>query len=202
MTGAAFSADETSAADSGKNKTEKQEVKSQTPTGGFLAEYEKDVREPSPPGAPKLFETILTLIASLLFVIGLIYVFMIILKFFYIRASIPMKAEGVVRVLAKEHLDNKKTMYVVEFGDRIILVGSGGESISALSEVTDENERAKIKDRADEYIAKYRLKNESKFSQELKSTYLKQGKSLLKTGNRTIKNMMDKLKNKDKTDEK
>ncbi len=127
---------------------------------------------------------------------------MIILKFFYVRASIPMKTEGVVKILAKEYIDNKKVMYVVEFGEKIILVGSAGESLSVLSEVSDSEERERIKDRADEYIAKYRMKNESRFSQELKSTYLKQGKSLLKTGNQTIKNMLGKIKNKDKNSEK
>ena len=72
------------------------------------------VENPVIPKAPNIFETIIKLVISLLFVIGLIYVLMIALKFFYVRASIPLRSEGVVKILAKEYLEDKKSVYVVE----------------------------------------------------------------------------------------
>ena len=119
---------------------------------------------------------------------------MIALKFFYVRASIPLRSEGVVKILAKEYLEDKKSVYVVEFGSRVILLGTSPESVSTLAEVTDSAEIAEIKSKADEYISKYRIKNEAKFSEELKGAYLKQGKQIVESGNRTIKNLIDKLK--------
>lgn len=177
-----------------EGKTNPQTGPEKNTEAGYLSEDFNAVENPVIPKAPNIFETILKLALSLLFVIGLIYVLMIALKFFYVRASIPLRSEGVVKILAKEYLEDKKSVYVVEFGNRLILLGATPESISALAEVTDSAEITEIKSKADEYISKYRMKNEAKFSEELKGAYLKQGKQIVESGNRTIKNLIDKLK--------
>ncbi len=119
------------------------------------------------------------------------------IKYFYVKASIPMRSENVVTVLAKEYLDSKNLLYVVEFAGKIMLVGSSSSGLNTITEVTDPETIIKIKEQANEYISKYRLKAESKFDEELKATYLKQGKKLVDGGNVVIKNIVDKFRKKD-----
>jgi len=116
------------------------------------------------------------------------------IKYFYVRASIPMKSEGVIKVIAKEYLDSKKAVYAIEFGDRIILAGGGTDTLSFLAEIKDPETVTKIKESADEYISKYRIKEEAKFSEEMKSAYLKQGKQALEGGNKALQKFMERLK--------
>jgi flagellar biogenesis protein FliO len=160
---------------------------------GYLAQEIKNVEHPVLPQAPGTVSTVINLLVSLLFVIGVIYLVMIALKFFYVRAAIPLKSQGILRVIAKEYIDTKKIIYVVEMADRLLVLGSGGDDIRTLSEITDKETIEKVKLQADEYIAKYRLKTETKFSEELKSSYLKQGKKLVDAGNQAVKNLMDKF---------
>lgn len=178
-----------------EGKTEKKgEIPAQKAGEEYLSTEIDTIENPVVPQAPGLLETIFKLIISLLFVIGLIYILMIALKFFYVRASIPMRTEGVVKVLAKEYLEDKKSLYVIEFGRRVLLLGATPESISQLAEVTDIAEKDEIKAKSDEYISKYRMKNETKFSEELKGAYLKQGKQIVESGNKKIKNLIDMLR--------
>jgi flagellar biogenesis protein FliO len=82
----------------------------------------------------------------------------------------------------------------VEFADRILLIGSAGESISLLSEVKDQETVDKIKQSADEYISKYKITRDVKFADELKKNYVMQGKKIVDSGNKTVKNFIDRLK--------
>ena len=147
------------------SSAEKNTISTDAPAGitkgaeaaGYLSGEMGRIENPVMPSSPGILGTTINLLVSLLLVIGLIYLVMAALKYFYVRASIPMKSEGVVKVLAREHIDSKKMMYVVEFGDRVVLIGSAGENLSLLSEVSDPEEAKRIKEKADEYISKYRL---------------------------------------------
>lgn len=163
---------------------------------GYLTAELNSIANPALPKAPSAVGTSVNLLVSLLFVIGIIYIVMIALKFFYVRASFPLKSEGVLKVLAREYIDTKKIIYFVETADRILILGSAGESISTLSEITDKDAIEKIKLQADEYIAKYRMKSETKFADELKAGYVKQGKKLVDAGNTAVKNIMEKFRKK------
>ena len=107
-----------------------------------------------------------------------------------------------VKVLAKETIDAKRAVYVVEFADRILLLGAGGESLNVLAEIKDEETMEKVKSSADEYISRYRSKSRINFSDELKATYIKQGKKTLESGNKTLKKVMDKFKKSDENENK
>ena len=167
----------------------------ETTQGAYLAGEFEAIANPQPMRNNSILTTVINLILSMLFVIGLIYIVMLAIKYFYVRASIPLKSEGVIRVLAKEHLDSKRIVYVIEFADRVILAAAG-ENITPLSEITDPETVAKIKENADEYISKYRMKSESRFAQEIKSAYLKQGKKIASAGNETIKKIKEKFEKK------
>lgn len=133
----------------------------------------------------------------MLFIIGLIYLLAIGLKFFYVKASIPMKSENVVTVIAREYVDSKTIMYVVEFAGKVLLLGNAGSSLNVLTEITDKEAIDKLKQQADEYVSKYKLKAENRFDQQLKSSYLQQGKKLVNNGNDMVKGIMDKFVKKD-----
>jgi flagellar biogenesis protein FliO len=163
---------------------------------GYLAAEMKGIESPDVPKAPSTISTAINLLVSLLFVIGVIYLVMIALKYFYVRAAIPIKSEGVLRVLAREYIDTKKVIYIVELADRVLILGSGGDSLTTLSEITDKESIEKIKQQADEYISKYRMQSETKFAEELKSSYVKQGRKLVDAGNQAVKNIMDKFRKK------
>lgn len=163
---------------------------------GYLTAEMNDVINPDMPKAPKISDTILRLFVSLLVVIGLIWLLAVGAKFLYVRASIPLKSEGVLKILAKEYIDTQKAVYFIETADRILIVGSAGNSLNTLAEITDKETIEKVRQQADEYIAKYRLKSEAKFADELKAGYVKQGRKLVDAGNEAVKNIMDKFRKK------
>jgi flagellar biogenesis protein FliO len=163
---------------------------------GYLVSEINTIANPAVPKAPSAAGTVLRLFISLLFVIGVIYLVMIALKYFYVRASMPLKSEGVLKILAREYIDTKKVIYFVEAADRVLLLGSAGDNICTLAEITDKDTIEKIKLQADEYIAKYRLKGETKFAEELKAGYVKQGKKLVDVGNQAVKNIIEKFRKK------
>jgi flagellar biogenesis protein FliO len=165
---------------------------------GYLSKEYNTVEYPKAVAPPDIMSTLINLLGGLLFIIILIYVILRAGKFLYVKASIPIKNENVVTVLAKEYLDNKMALYVVEFADKVLLLGSSGQAISTLTEINDKETVDKVKQKADEFIAKYTLRSESKFEDELKSSYLKQGKKLVDSGNTVIRNIMDKFNKKDK----
>jgi flagellar biogenesis protein FliO len=155
------------------------------------------IQSPKAIPGPSIWQTIITMLASLLFIIGLIYLVSFGLKFFYVRASIPMKNENMIRVLAKEYLDSKNIIYIVEFDERIMLLSSAGDNLNKLIEITDKESVDRIRSNADEYISRYRLKNENKFDEQLKASYLAQGKKIVTSGNEMIKGLADKFKKKE-----
>jgi|GEM_PF-1175939 flagellar biogenesis protein FliO len=165
---------------------------------GYLTNEYKNIQYPKAVESTNILSTLVSLIISLLIIILLIYIVMKAVKYFYVKASIPHRSENVVTVLAKEYLDNKSILYVIEFAGKIILVGAAsGAALSAITEITDPEAITKVREQSDEYLAKYRLKADSKFDEELKSNYLKQGKKLVDSGNQVVKDIMGKFKKKD-----
>jgi len=163
-------------------------------TSVYLDNGYKAISNPQPVQGPGLLSTTINLIISLLFVIGIIYLVMIALKVFYVRAAIPLKSEGIVKIIAKEYIDTKKTVYLIEVAERVLILGGTDDNISLLSEITDKDAIEKIKQGASEYLAKYQIKADAKFADELKDAYAKQGKKLVDGGNDIISRIKDKLK--------
>jgi len=168
----------------------------------YLSNELKSVENPTPIPNPDIGGTIIQLILWLLFVIGLIYVAILGLKFLYVKASIPFRTTGIIRVIAKEYLDNKSVLYVIEFANKILLLGNSGGTINNITEISDNEVINQIKENAQEYITKYRLKNESKFSQELKNSYFQQGQKIVDVGNKAVKDLLNKFKKSDKNGKK
>lgn len=184
------------------DKIKSENIKQDNSETGYLSPELSKMENPRAAESPGLFSTLFNLFISLLIVIALIYIIMIIIKYFYIRASIPIKSEGVIKVIAKEYLDSKKCIYAIDFADRIILVGGGTETLSFLAEIKDPETVTKVKERADEYISKYRMKEELKFSEEIKNAYIRQGKQAIDSGNKAVRNFMERLKGGPKNEDK
>ena len=161
---------------------------------GYLAEGFKAVEHPTVSGNLNMAHETLSLVISLIVVIGFIYIVMVALKIFYVRASIPLRSEGIVKVLAKEYIDTKKTIFIVEVGSRILVLGSTDTNLNVLSEISDPAAIEQLKKDADEYIKKYQVRAEGKFSDELKNAYVKQGRKLLENGNNLVNKIKDKFK--------
>jgi flagellar biogenesis protein FliO len=179
-------------------KQAKPEVSSQSQDAGYLSNEYPGIQSPKAVSPPEILPTIINLLVALGFTLLLVYLLAWAFKYFNIRASIPIKSKNVISVIAKEYIDGKSILYVVEFAGKVLLLGNAGQSINLLTEITDNETIEKIKQQADEYVAKYRLKTESRFDQELKSSYLQQGKKLVNSGNEMIKGIMTKLGKKDK----
>ena len=136
----------------------------------------------------------INLLLSLLFVIGLIFLVSVGLKYFYVRASVSFTNAGVVKILTKEFLDSKNSLYLIEFGGKVVLLGVSPDRINSLSEISDPEQVKEIREKADEFISKYKLTKKNDFSTELKNSYLKQGQKIVSSGTQVIKKMVDKIK--------
>ena len=166
---------------------------SQPQDQGYLSNEYPGIASPKAISPPDILPTIIRFLVALGLTLLLIYLLAWALKYFNIRASIPVKSENVVGVIAKEYIDGKTVLYVVEFAGKVLLLGNAGGSLNLLTEITDSEAIEKLRLKADEYVAKYSLKAESRFDQQLKSSYLKQGKTLVNSGNQVIKGIMEKF---------
>jgi flagellar biogenesis protein FliO len=169
---------------------------SNTTNGEYLSGEIENIKNPELPQGPNIVSTIINILLSLLLIIGLIYLTIIILKYFYNKSKFVFKNQGIIKIIAKEHIDSKKIIYLVDAANKILIVGAGNNELVLLSEITDKETIENIRQQTDEYVSKQRLKNEIKFSDNLKSTYVKQGKKLLNNGNETVKNIINKLRKK------
>lgn len=162
--------------------------------GKYLEKGFAAVENPKTPGGLDLAGATISLLVSLIVVIGFIYLVMVALKIFYVRASIPLRSQGVVKVIAKEYIDTKKSVFIVEIAGRLLVLGSTDTSLNVLSEITDKDAIEQLKKDADEYISKYQIKAEGKFADELKNAYVKQGKKLVDSGNNIVNSIKNKFK--------
>lgn len=88
---------------------------------------------------PNIFEVIIRFLFALLILIGCIFV----VSFFYNRffnARFTLKQNTLINVLEHRFLDAKRAVYVIEIAGKILVVGSGGEGLNLLSEITDKDQ--------------------------------------------------------------
>jgi flagellar biogenesis protein FliO len=99
--------------------------------------------------APSLIPTLLNVGLSLAFVVTLIYVVNWLLRRWRAGRGIREgnEAQGVVQVLEKTWIDNKRGLAVVEMGGEVYFLGLG-DDVSLLSKVSDPAAVAKIRDAA------------------------------------------------------
>ncbi len=98
--------------------------------------------EEAPTPSPGVFSAFARLILALAVTIGLIVVTVWGLKWIWERKGLGQWAdEGkVVRVLASTYLSPRKSIYLVEVGKRILVVGVGGEEMTCLDVIREEQE--------------------------------------------------------------
>lgn len=160
---------------------------------GYLEQEINNIQNPKPIKSPGILGSIINFLLSLSFVIGLIYIVMLALKFFYIKTSIPLTRQGAIKILAREYIETKKSLYVVEFGEKILLLGVTDDNITKITEITDKEIISKIKDNVDEFIVKEKIKNEKKFSEQLRQNYINQTKNLINKGNEMVNKIKEKF---------
>ena len=160
----------------------------------FLSGALQSVQAPQTIKGPGVVSTAINLLLSLLFVIGLIFLVSVGLKYFYVRASVSFTNAGVVKILTKEFLDSKNSLYLIEFGGKVVLLGVSPDRINSLSEISDPEQVKEIREKADEFISKYKLTKKNDFSTELKNSYLKQGQKIVSSGTQVVKKIVDKMK--------
>lgn len=99
--------------------------------------------------APSLFPTLVNIALSLAFVVTLIYVVNWLLKRWKAGQGERTGADpqGVVQVLEKTWLDNKRGLAVVEMGGEVYFLGLG-EDVSLIAQVSDPARISRIRDSA------------------------------------------------------
>lgn len=130
---AAISSQESDLGSERATRTGEESVLGEAPDESTLLIGES-VAQNQEPIAPFSFWDLLRMILVLAVVIGVIY-----LLFFFLRraggkrnASSPM-----IRVLGSQSLPGNRVLYLVEVGEQVFLVGSGGEALNLIAEITD-----------------------------------------------------------------
>jgi len=83
---------------------------------------------------------------KLVLVVALILVTVWLLRRMLKTQGLPLAAPGAVRILAVTHLDARHAVYLLEVGERILVTGAGGESLSLLAEINSPIEKAAVKE--------------------------------------------------------
>lgn len=111
---------------------------------GALAEAEKTASTPAGPGTAAV---LLGIFWKLALVIALIVLTVWALRRILRVGGIPLSTPGAVRVLAVTHLDARRSVFIIEVGERVLIVGGGTESLNLLAEITSPVEKAQIRER-------------------------------------------------------
>jgi len=104
-------------------------------------------REGRPVKEPGAFALLLGIFWKLSLVVVLIWLTVWVLRRMLKAGGMPVAAQGAVKVLAATHLDARKTIYLIEVGERLLVVGGGSESLSLLAEITSPPEKAAIREK-------------------------------------------------------
>jgi len=87
---------------------------------------------------------------KLILVVALIWLTVWLMKrFLHLGPANPAQG-GAVRVLSVTHLDPRHAIYLVEVGERLLVLGVGGESVNLLAEIGTPVERNALKERLKE----------------------------------------------------
>jgi len=111
--------------------------------GAALAEADKGTSAASGPGT---IGVLFGLFWKLALVTGLIIVTVWALRRLLKTGGIPLATQGAVRVLSVTHLDTRRSVFLLEVGDRLLVVGGGLESLSLLAEITSPVEKGQIRE--------------------------------------------------------
>jgi flagellar biogenesis protein FliO len=99
--------------------------------------------------APSLLPTLLNVLFSLAFVVGLIYLAYWLLMRWRNRQGLSAPAEraGLIRVLEKHYIDANHGVAVVELGDEVVYLGLGSE-VTLLGKVSDPEAVERLREQA------------------------------------------------------
>jgi len=79
-------------------------------------------------------------------VTGLIILTVWALKRLLKTGGIPLAGQGAVKVLSVTHLDTRRSVFLLEVGDHLLVVGGGAESLNLLTEITSPVEKGQIRE--------------------------------------------------------
>lgn len=111
--------------------------------GDALAAYDRGKAAPRETSSLALFFGVLWKLAL---VVVLIWVTVWLLRRFLGAGTAAPVAGGPIRVLAVRHLDARHAVWIIEIGERLLVVGGGGGAVSPLAEITSPVERAAIRE--------------------------------------------------------
>ncbi|MEK7475472.1 MAG: flagellar biosynthetic protein FliO [Candidatus Coatesbacteria bacterium] len=83
---------------------------------------------------------------KLALVVLLIWITIWLLRRFLGTGPAAPASGGPIRVLASRHLDARHAVWILEVGERMLVVGGGGGSVSLLAEITSPVERAAVRE--------------------------------------------------------
>jgi flagellar biogenesis protein FliO len=110
-----------------------------TNTAGYLGEDLAKLDATGPAAqAPSLLPTLLNVVFSLAFVVGLVYLAYWALLKWRNRQGMPVGGQkvGLIKVLEKHYIDGRHGIAAVELGDEVVFLGLGQE-VQVLSRISD-----------------------------------------------------------------
>lgn len=111
--------------------------------GDAIAAYERNRAAPRDAG---VFALAFGVLWKLALVVGLIVLTVWLLRRFLGTGGLPLAPSGAIRVLSVHHLDARHAVWLVEVGERLLLVGGGGGALSTLADFQSPVERAAIRE--------------------------------------------------------
>lgn len=109
---------------------------------GFLERSLQSVQDPQVPSIePGLFGGLLSVAGALVFVLALFYALTYLVRRLGLRQGwVAPHSKSLIRVIASQRLDVRRSISVVEIKDRILILGLGAQEISVLDVVDDPKE--------------------------------------------------------------
>lgn len=86
---------------------------------------------------PNVFEVIMRFLFSLLLIIGFIFGAALLYKKYFGGRYLVGRENEAIKVLAHRYLDPKKSLYLVEVGQKILVIGTGADELHLITEITD-----------------------------------------------------------------
>ena len=111
--------------------------------GDALAAYDRGGAAPRETSTVALLFGVLWKLA---FVVLLIWATVWLLRRFMGPGAAAPSSGGPIRVLAVRHLDARHAVWIVEIGERLLVLGGGGGAVSPLAEITSPVERAALRE--------------------------------------------------------